>query len=175
MPQGLTGFRFCPACGAQTLMADSSKSMRCRACGFRYFHNVAVAVSLLLQVGGDLLLTRRAHAPAQGLLDFPGGFVDPDENLEQALIRELREELDLDLDAGALSYRFSGYNRYLFADVTYLTADAFFGLELPERPALRCADDVAAVEWHPLAAVPRAELAFPIVAEAVLRLREFPR
>lgn len=169
---GLTGFRFCPGCGSESLWADSAKSWRCAACGFRYFHNVAVAVALLLRVGGDLLFARRAHAPAAGLLDFPGGFVDPDETLEQAMVRELAEELGMEVDPAALRYAFSGYNHYPFADVTYLTSDVFFLLELPERPRLQCADDVAEAQWHPLSNIPWEQLAFPTVARAVRRLLE---
>lgn len=171
----LTGFRFCPGCGAESLHADSAKSWRCRACGFRYFHNVAVAVALLLRVGDDLLFARRAHDPGAGLLDFPGGFVDPDETLEQAMVRELAEELGIEVAPGALRYAFSGCNRYPFANVTYLTSDVFFLLELPERPTLRCADDVAEAQWHPLANIPWEQLAFPTVARAVQRLLEDER
>lgn len=168
----LTGFRYCPGCAGATLSADSAKSWCCTACGFRYFHNVAVAVALLLRVGDDLLFTRRAHEPGAGLLDFPGGFVDPDETLEQAMLREVSEELGLVVEAATLRYAFSGYNRYPFAQVTYLTSDVFFLLELPERPTLRCADDVAEAQWHPLTAIPWEQLAFPTVARAVQRLLE---
>lgn len=171
----LTGFRFCPGCGSESLRADSAKSWRCAVCGFRYFHNVAVAVALLLRVGDDILLTRRARAPAAGLLDFPGGFVDPDETLEQAMVRELAEELGMDVDPAALRYAFSGCNRYPFAEVTYLTADAFFLLELAERPRLQCADDVAEAQWHPLTDIPWEQLAFPNVADALRRLLEAER
>lgn len=168
----LTGFRFCPGCGAESLEADSAKSWRCTACGFRYFHNVAVAVALLLKVGDDLLFARRAHEPGAGLLDFPGGFVDSGETLEQAMVRELAEELGLEVEPTALRYAFSGCNRYPFANVTYLTSDAFFLLELAERPLLQCADDVAEAQWHPLTSIPWEQLAFATVAQAVERLLE---
>ncbi len=172
MALNLTGFRYCPRCGRSTLQADGPKAVHCDHCGYRYFHNVAVAVSLLLQVDGQLLLTRRARDPAAGLLDFPGGFVDQEERLEEALRREVAEELGLAVDPAALSYGGSGHNRYRFEEVTYLTADVFFSLELPERPVLRCADDVAAAEWYPLDAIPDAELAFPIVADTIRELRK---
>ncbi|MCC5886327.1 MAG: NUDIX domain-containing protein [Gammaproteobacteria bacterium] len=168
----MTGFRFCPGCGGESLLVESAKSFRCTVCGFRYFHNVAVAVAVLIRVEDELLFARRAHAPAAGLLDFPGGFVDADETLEQAAVRELAEELGLEVDPGALRYAFSGCNRYPFAGVTYLTSDAFFLLPLPERPTLRCADDVAEALWRPLGDIPWAELAFPTVARAVERLLE---
>lgn len=170
--EALTGFRFCPRCAGESLRAESAKSWRCSDCGFRYFHNVAVAVAVLIRVGDELLLTRRAEEPAAGLLDFPGGFVDGEETLEQAAVRELAEELGLSVDPAALRYGFSGHNRYPYAGITYLTADVFFLLELPQRPTLRCADDVAEAQWHSLSQLPWEELAFPIVAQAAGRLIE---
>lgn len=96
---------------------------------------------------GQLLLTRRAHAPAAGTLDLPGGFVDPHEPLEQALARELDEELGLVMPVDAARYLFSLPNLYEFAEVTYATCDSFFRLDCATRPALLARDDVAEVMW----------------------------
>lgn len=170
MEGDLAAFRFCPGCGAAAIAPESAKSVRCGDCGFRYFHNVAAAAGLILRVGGTILFTRRARAPGQGLLDFPGGFVDPGETVEHGLAREVREELGLTVDPDELVYVGSGCNRYPFAGVTYRTADLFFELRVAERPPLQCADDVAAAEWHPLDAIPWGELAFDTVRDAVRRL-----
>ncbi|NBQ11289.1 MAG: NUDIX domain-containing protein [Gammaproteobacteria bacterium] len=118
-----------------------------------------------------VLLTQRARDPQQGFLDFPGGFVDPEETLEAAAVRELEEELGLAIDGDALRYRFSLWNRYPYAGVTYPTSDVYFELTLPARPVLRCADDVAGAYWFPHpGAIPREQLAFPAVVDAVERL-----
>jgi 8-oxo-dGTP diphosphatase len=50
----------------------------------------------------EVLLVRRARPPREGCWDCPGGFVDPDEHPEDALRRELREELGVRATIGPL-------------------------------------------------------------------------
>lgn len=60
---------------------------------------------LMLFAGPDLLVLRRDHAPGidwPGFLDFPGGLREPGETPETCVLRELREELGLVLEASAL-------------------------------------------------------------------------
>lgn len=171
MHPDLEAFRYCPACGVRDLVLEHGKALRCGTCGFRYFHNVAAAVSAVIHVGDEVLFARRARAPRAGTLDFPGGFVDPDESLESGLCRELAEELGLALLPADAAYLFSSWNRYPFEGVTYRTADIYFGFRLAQRPTLRCADDVADAEWRRLDDVDPAELSFPTMADAVVRLR----
>ncbi len=57
---------------------------------------IHVAVAVILDETGRILLTRRPdHAHQGGLWEFPGGKVEPGEAVEQALLRELREELGI--------------------------------------------------------------------------------
>ncbi len=62
-----------------------------------------VAAAALVDSAGRVLITQRpAHKQMAGLWEFPGGKVEQGEAPEQALVRELKEELDLHVDAGAL-------------------------------------------------------------------------
>ena len=62
-----------------------------------------VAAAALFDASGRVLITQRPqHKQLGGLWEFPGGKVEPGEAPEQALARELREELDLSVDADAL-------------------------------------------------------------------------
>jgi mutator protein MutT len=63
---------------------------------------IDVAAGLVFR-GGKLLITRRqAEAHLGGLWEFPGGTREADETFEHCLVRELREELDTEVEVGAL-------------------------------------------------------------------------
>lgn len=169
MHQDLHRFRYCPSCRAEALSLQESKAIACGQCGFRYYHNTAAAVAAVICLEDQLLLTRRAFAPGAGLLDFPGGFVDPGESLEEALLREVAEELDLALPG--LTYLFSLPNHYSFRDTGYRVCDAYFGVRLAELPPLKPADDVADFKLVKLRDADPGEMAFPAQREALARLQ----
>jgi 8-oxo-dGTP diphosphatase len=59
-----------------------------------------VAVGILMQTDGAMLLsTRPAGKPYEGYWEFPGGKLEPGETVEQALRRELQEELGVTIGA----------------------------------------------------------------------------
>ena len=64
---------------------------------------LVVAVALIDADGRVLLAQRPAGKAMAGLWEFPGGKVQPGETPEAALIRELREELDVDVTAACLA------------------------------------------------------------------------
>jgi len=51
---------------------------------------------------GRLLLIKRGHAPGAGLWSLPGGRIEPGETDAEALVREMREETGLVIEAGQL-------------------------------------------------------------------------
>jgi len=65
---------------------------------------VLVAACVLVDDAGAVLITKRpAGKPLAGLWEFPGGKVEADETPEGALIRELKEELGIDVAPPGLS------------------------------------------------------------------------
>ncbi|MDN4632459.1 (deoxy)nucleoside triphosphate pyrophosphohydrolase [Sphingomonas sp. PsM26] len=64
---------------------------------------MVVAAALVDDRGRVLVQRRPAGKALAGLWEFPGGKVEPEESPEDALVRELREELAIDIDAAALT------------------------------------------------------------------------
>jgi len=54
-------------------------------------------VAAYLKKDGLFLITQRAHGELKGSWEFPGGKVEQAESLTEAIIREIKEELDLDI------------------------------------------------------------------------------
>ena len=71
-----------------------------------------LAVSAAIFRDGRVLIVRRARPPAHGLYTLPGGGVELGETLEQAVVREVREETALEIEPVALA----GYRQAIARD-----------------------------------------------------------
>ena len=63
---------------------------------------IEVSAALIFCDGKLLITQRHANAHLGGLWEFPGGKREPGETFEQCLIREIREELGIEIEAGKL-------------------------------------------------------------------------
>lgn len=117
-------YRFCPACGTES-QEIGSIPFRCEACGFSNFFGPVAAVGGLVTRGDDrLLMVRRARDPGKGKWGLPGGFVDRDETVEQALAREVLEETGLEVKRS--EYLMSYPNAYNYRGVVAPVIDVFY-------------------------------------------------
>ena len=105
------GYKFCPKCGAslsrQRLKDFEPERLVCTGCGFVMYLNPKVAAGAVVEHKGGIVLLRREIDPRAGFWVHPGGFVDRGETLEQAAIRESREEVGLDIEILGLLGAFS--------------------------------------------------------------------
>ena len=97
-------FRFCPYCASSIVEEVRFNAVRpiCSACGFVQFQDPKVAVIALVLHQGKVLLIQRAVDPAKGKWSLPGGYMDAGEMPEEALQRELQEEVGLRVKIGEL-------------------------------------------------------------------------
>ncbi|WCE32144.1 NUDIX domain-containing protein [Vibrio sp. SCSIO 43137] len=164
---------FCPLCGQESLSKSVSPSIRyqCDKCDFVMFQNVAAAVMVAVCYGDEILVATRGREPGKGLWDLPGGFVDPDETLEQAVVRELHEELGLELKIDQAEYLASNPNTYPYKGIVYKTNDTFFRIVLDAKPELVAQDDVESIEWVKLADLDIERFAFTSAKSAIQTLQ----
>lgn len=132
---------------------------------------VAVDLVLLTIRQGDLqvLLIRRGIPPFQGQWALPGGFVLPDEDLDEAAARELREETGIDPAAGHFE-QLATYGAPGRDPRGRVFAVAYLAL-LPDLPAPVAGSDASVADWRPAAG---GGLAFDhdrILADGVERAR----
>ena len=164
---------FCPSCGSNDFYQKEIKAWHCQKCEFIYFHNTAAAVVAILMYENEILLTIRKNDPCKGMYDLPGGFVDYHETLEAALTREIREELNLDIEDW--KYGFSYANRYEYEGITYHTTDAFFVITLDEKPAIEAGCDVADVAWRAIEDIDLKKVGFISVRQAIQYIQRMKR
>jgi ADP-ribose pyrophosphatase YjhB (NUDIX family) len=158
-------FRRCPSCGAPAA-APGATPFVCGACGFTYYFNPAVAAAaLVVAPDGRGLFIRRSSEPARGKLAFVGGFVDPGESLEEALCREVLEEVNLELTS--VRYLSSHRNDYAYRGLTYTVVDVFFVGHADELDAVAARDGVERVEWLDPYEVDPADVAFASMRDAL--------
>ena len=72
---------------------------------------VLVVAVALIDLDGRVLISRRPEDKEMGKLwEFPGGKIEPEESPEDALIRELKEEIDIDVSESCLApFTFASY------------------------------------------------------------------
>lgn len=98
---GLTGWHagagFCPACGAPTRVAAAGQARQCTGCGRELYPRTDPAVIVAIRDPDDRLLLGRQPSWAPGRHSVFAGFVEVGESLEQAVHREMAEEVGLEL------------------------------------------------------------------------------
>jgi 8-oxo-dGTP diphosphatase len=91
---------FCDECGSEATGGDPAKAdpPTCPTHGprWRLVRNAPCA-EVIVERDGRALLGRRARPPLEGLWEIPGGFVDRNEHPVEAAVREMREELGIDV------------------------------------------------------------------------------
>lgn len=160
----------CPHCGS-TSINKKTNGIQCSDCDKELYFNVAAgAVSVILNnEDGQLLVTVRGNSPGKGMLDLPGGFVDPGESIEQAASREIQEELGVDIFD--IQYFTSAPNTYVYKGVAYAVLDITLTATLQELPE-KGMDDVAAIKWMDIADLNPDDFAFTSIQAAIRLLQE---
>lgn len=118
---------------------------------------LTVDAVILLKNKKDLVLIRRKNSPFKGELALPGGFVDVGETVENACIREAKEETNINVKLIKLIGVFSDPNR---DPRGHNVSVAFLCEPMTENEKPKALDDALSLEIVPLPRVPSLKLAF---------------
>ncbi len=149
-----SGHAYCGRCGTATVSHEKEMARVCPQCGALHFPRISPAVITLVHRGEDEVLLAHDRRFRPGFFALLAGFVEPGETLEQAVAREVREEVGLEVDQlnyfGSQSWPFPSqlmvgfFARYRAGEIRVqedeLTEARWFRLdELPgpeDRPAV---------------------------------------
>lgn len=86
--------RFCGRCGRPTQASGKERSTRCETCELVHYPRVSPAVIMAVRRGDELLMARSSRHP-EGMHSVLAGFIDAGESAEEAVMRELHEEVGI--------------------------------------------------------------------------------
>ncbi|MDR2527709.1 MAG: NAD(+) diphosphatase [Synergistaceae bacterium] len=92
----LRSSRFCSACGAPLSPKRDERGLVCASCGRVTYAPLHPAIIVAVERDGKLLLARNTRMP-QKRYSVLAGFVEPGESLEQAIAREVMEEVKIEI------------------------------------------------------------------------------
>lgn len=138
--------RFCGRCGHPTHMCGHERGMHCSNCGLTQYPRVSPCVIVLVTRGDEILLARhrRSNMPIYGCL---AGFIEAGESAEEAVHREVLEEVNLRLH----NLRYQGSEPWPFPHQLMLGyyADYLSGELRPDE------QELVDVRWWPLDRLPQ--------------------
>lgn len=162
MPYRQDLYKFCPQCGGpldtKLLHPKEPHRLVCRDCGFVFYLDPKLAAIAIVPLDGGVVLGRRGIDPAYGLWVAPGGFVDVGERVEEAVVREVREEVLLQVQVTRLLNVYS-YPRRTTVIVGY-EVEVLGGIPGP-------GDETLEVRIFPLDEIPWDQIAFASTADAL--------
>ncbi|MBI5848501.1 MAG: NUDIX domain-containing protein [Nitrospirae bacterium] len=153
------GFNYCPACGTPLTQGWRGKDLAvCDVCGYVIHLSPASVVCALLIRKDKVLLEKRRYDPSAGLWCLPGGFVKIGESTEDALKREVKEELGAKVNIGDLLGVYNDIQ--LKTVVTVYAFPRFKGRVLSREETLEAS-------WFQISKIPWDSLAFPSTHQAL--------
>ncbi len=158
-------FFFCPKCGGGLEYRDCEgrERLTCSDCGYILYENPVVGVAaIVFNRDGRILLGRR-NGSYRGLWCIPCGYVEYDEDVFDAVVREFKEETGLDIKInGVFTVQSNFHNPELHTVGIWFRAEVVGG-------ELKAGGDLDEVGYFELSTPP--PLAFPTDALVIEKLR----
>ena len=164
----MSDLNFCPRCGHPLELRQTLGALRpvCTQCGRVHFIDPKVAVGLVIEHAGTLLLIQRRIEPEAGKWSIPAGFVDAGEDPARAAEREALEETGLQVQVTRLLDVYPRGGPTEGADILIVYAAQVTG------GLLQPGDDAAQAAYFAPSALP--ELAFTSTQKIIERWLQTP-
>lgn len=160
-------FKYCPKCKAKLDLESNFAS--CEQCGFIFYSNPAPCTVALFHKKDKVLLAKRAIEPRKGYWDVVGGFIEKNETAEQSVLREAKEETNLDCKV----INYLGSLPDIYGNTLLPTLVFIYHLEIiGDVKQMTPQDDVAELKWFSWNELPE-EFAFANVGPSLDMLRNF--
>jgi mutator protein MutT len=158
---------FCTQCAARLVVREMGPARKgvpaCPACGAIHWIDPKIAAGCVIVDGARVLLVKRGIEPGYGKWVFPGGHVDRGETVEEAAIRETREECGVEAEIDELLglYSYPGRPVIIVVFRAHLAAGS---------PSPIAADETLEVGWFTADEVAALPLAFRSSADSLGKL-----
>ncbi len=149
-------YRFCPADGTRLKEPRPSGGVSCPSCGRSWYRNSSPAVGAVVVEDGKALVTVRAREPEKGRVDLPGGFLEVGEHPVDGIIREVREELGVEIELVGAPILPATHT--YGPDGAYVLPIGFRARIIEGEPDPT--DDVAEIRWIPASEVDTTDFAW---------------
>lgn len=156
-------YKFCPICGSKLI--EKPDNPECSSCGFIFYINPAPGCCAIIENDKkQILLVKRKHDPKKGEWDLPGGFIIPGEDIDSSCKRELKEELEVDIEVKKIISIYP--DEYIFQNVAYPILSIFVTAKITNGNP-HPADDVSDYDFFPKEKVLQQKIAFPSVRQTL--------
>lgn len=159
----INAYKFCPVCSS-SLTKKEDMLLVCKNGHKLYINPLACNGVIIENEKQEILLVKRNNEPFKEYWDLPGGFINPDENLNDSVKREIKEELDIEVKVGKV---IGVYNdKYLYQNINYpslaiiVTAKKISG-------DIRPLDDVSGYKFFSKEEILNQKIAFSMIKQAI--------
>jgi NAD+ diphosphatase len=137
--------RFCGNCGAPNVQVPRERAMHCTVCDLRAYPRISPSMIVLITRGDEILLARSPRF-VTGVYSTLAGFAEPGESAEDCVVREVREEVALEVK----NIRYMGSQCWPFPHSMMLG----FHAEYAGGDIVPQADEIEDAQWFRVDALP---------------------
>jgi chorismate mutase/8-oxo-dGTP pyrophosphatase MutT (NUDIX family) len=141
--------KFCPNCSSSKIQKLDDTVCKCEECSFQIFSNPTPSCTVVIFCGENILLGKRNRNPDIGRWHLIGGFLDSREKAEDCMIREVKEEVGIDIKFEQSKIIGTFVHDYEYQNENIGVTTVAFVVQVDESQRLQAVagDDVGEIKW----------------------------